>query len=61
MENKLIKVKAVTPERPAIMKQSLKQSSGSENSSLVQSDAPRNKDEALVHHLNLLAEASESL
>jgi hypothetical protein len=38
------------------MKQSLKQSNGSDSNSLLANDVPRSKDEALVHHLNLLAE-----
>jgi hypothetical protein len=56
MEDKLSKAGSDTPKPQAIRKQPLKQSSGSD-SSLLTNDVPRNKDEALVYQLNLLAEA----
>src|ERR1017187_10323781 len=56
MEDKLIKAGSDTPKPQAIRKQPQKQSSGSD-SSLLTNDVPRNKDEALVYQLNLLAEA----
>jgi hypothetical protein len=57
MEDKLIRVKPGAQKQPETKTPSMKQSSGSGSNSLVQNDAPRNKDEALVHQLNLLAVA----